>query len=144
MATSTSCKTKKVRKTPNKAMIRRWINALRSGEYRQGTGRLLGFKSESGECYCCLGVLTHIEGEGEWTFNEYGVGYEVVDDAILGAYVYKSDVTGFLDSTHLPLELKNKLGVPKKILDKLMRMNDAASSFEDIADYLYNQYLKRK
>jgi hypothetical protein len=36
-----------------KEMKRKWITALRSGEYKQGTGAL---KTDDGR-YCCLGVL---------------------------------------------------------------------------------------
>lgn len=33
----------------------KWVKALRSGEYKQGTGKL-----QQGENYCCLGVLCKI------------------------------------------------------------------------------------
>lgn len=39
----------------NKENIRKWVDALRSGEFKQGTGRL-----RTGDSYCCLGVACEI------------------------------------------------------------------------------------
>lgn len=48
-----------------------WIEALRSGNYKQGTGKL----RDKNNCYCCLGVLADtIDPEG-WagnTWNDLG------------------------------------------------------------------------
>jgi len=46
---------KKIKLT--KTLKKKWIKALRSGEYRQGVDKLC-FKGE----YCCLGVLADITG----------------------------------------------------------------------------------
>lgn len=35
----------------------KWTEALRSGKYKQGRTKLC-----ANECYCCLGVLSHIQG----------------------------------------------------------------------------------
>lgn len=37
-----------------------WITALRSGEYKQGTGRLITTDNSGSIAYCCLGVLKKI------------------------------------------------------------------------------------
>jgi hypothetical protein len=37
--------------------LRPWLQALRSGEYPQGEGRLC-----NGALYCCLGVLSQVQG----------------------------------------------------------------------------------
>lgn len=34
-----------------------WVAALRSGEYRQGTGELHALHEDGSESFCCLGVL---------------------------------------------------------------------------------------
>jgi hypothetical protein len=54
---------------PNKQNIQKWVDALRSGDYKQGTGRL---KSEN-NTYCCLGVACEISELGKWE-NEDGIG----------------------------------------------------------------------
>lgn len=44
---------------------RRWVDALRSGEYKQARNTL-----RKGESFCCLGVLCDLvrdEVEGEWS-----------------------------------------------------------------------------
>lgn len=47
----------------------KWLDSLRSGEYQQGKGKL-----QTGEGFCCLGVLEHcIEGRVEEKENEDGV-----------------------------------------------------------------------
>jgi hypothetical protein len=38
---------------------RLWVEALRSGDYQQGTG-LLHYEDEDGDQYCCLGVLCEV------------------------------------------------------------------------------------
>ena len=40
---------------PTKSQIKKWCNALRSGKYKQGKGRL-----QRQEGYCCLGVACHV------------------------------------------------------------------------------------
>lgn len=37
-------------------IAKRWVRALRSGRYRQGTG-VLCYRRDDGMHYCCLGVL---------------------------------------------------------------------------------------
>lgn len=40
----------------NKDLKKLWVEALRSGKYKQTKGRL---QSADGNAYCCLGVLEH-------------------------------------------------------------------------------------
>lgn len=57
----------------NRDVKARWIKALRSGEYKQGTGKL---KSKQND-FCCLGVLCdlHSKETGEdWIDNLYHTG----------------------------------------------------------------------
>ena len=49
----------------NKELIKKWITALRSGDYKQGKGTLAKIKTnsytgEKTERYCCLGVLADV------------------------------------------------------------------------------------
>lgn len=50
-----------------------WVDALRSGEYCQGTGELRG-----GNRFCCLGVLCDLHakttGKGSWDGEIYEAG----------------------------------------------------------------------
>ena len=49
----------------NPAFKKKWLKALRSGEYEQGQGCLVNDKDQ----FCCLGVACNLvvdEGVGEW------------------------------------------------------------------------------
>lgn len=37
-----------------------WVQALRSGEYRQGRGKLTRVEEDGSESFCCLGVLCDV------------------------------------------------------------------------------------
>jgi hypothetical protein len=41
----------------------KWLNALRSDRFTQGTGCLRDDKSYGSSSYCCLGVLCHVTGQ---------------------------------------------------------------------------------
>jgi len=91
----------------------KWIEALRSGKYKQGRWRL---RTKSDD-FCCLGVLCDVSGVSEWEENGLCYSYE-------GA------------SSHLPPSLRNQLTREAKEID-LTRMNDnSGMSFPDIADWI--------
>lgn len=94
---------------------RKWVEALRSGEYAQGTGRLAA-KTLNGIVYCCLGVKAKIEGNL--------VPYDY-DNSL---FMYCG--TGATGS--LPLE-----EMPPEIQEKLSTFNDTDErSFKWIASYI--------
>lgn len=43
-------------------LIRKWVHALESGEYRQGFGALLTMDGGGGHRFCSLGVLGSVAG----------------------------------------------------------------------------------
>lgn len=43
-----------------KVMKRRWIRALKSGEFKKGRRALVTSEGKRGKRYCCLGVLCEI------------------------------------------------------------------------------------
>jgi hypothetical protein len=49
-------------KKMNPVWKRRWVKALRSGEYKQGQGQLRAGRGADAQ-YCCLGVLCAITGK---------------------------------------------------------------------------------
>lgn len=132
-----------------KKFIRKWVKALRSGKYIQGTGRL-----RVGDSYCCLGVACDISGLGEWVKGEgniaRGYTYKVFSDN--GQYP--------LAVSYIPFVLVNKLGLGLSTLvgdkveppgattecfiqDSLVELNDSYGlSFEGIAAELEKRFLK--
>jgi hypothetical protein len=105
-------------------LIKKWVAALRSGEYKQGKGTL---HNTTDNTYCCLGVLGRV-----WGLKQYK---SAIEPRLCG---YGSSATNFLDDEDF-----GKLA-PKKSLavqSDLARMNDSGKSFEAIADWIEENLL---
>lgn len=77
---------------------RKWVQALRSGEYKQGIGALKGLNKDGEQTYCCLGVACDIYAK------ETGLAWEVRLDGSNRFY--------FLGKTGLlPYEVQKWLGL---------------------------------
>lgn len=102
----------------NKEWKTKWIEALRSGKYKQGVGLL----RNSYDQYCCLGVLCDLIDSEKWRKlpNSY--------------YEYLSFTKTF------PLKLLEELNILKYKHDNLIDMNDSGDDFNKIADYI-EEYL---
>jgi len=102
---------------PNVEFIKEWIIALRSGEYKQGMAEW--FKPDS-NTYCCLGVLNKISGE------------ELKENGQLKN-----------EDHHDLFATTNKTGLNYEQKKELAAMNDSGNhTFESIADFLENKYIK--
>lgn len=90
----------------------KWIEALRSGKYKQGR---LALRTRN-DHFCCLGVLCDVSGVSEWKENGPCYSYD-------GA------------SSLLPPLLRNQL--TREARHALMERNDySGMSFPDIADWI--------
>jgi len=94
----------------------KWLKALRSGEYNQGTGYLLEIHSQPEEkFYCCLGVLGKVCGNEDidllhqGTLNEF---HKRIPKLVMG-----------------PIEEND-------LVKKLTKFNDCGKSFKWIAAYI--------
>jgi len=106
-----------------------WIAALRSGDYEQGQHYMR--KVPAGEHvprYCCLGVLCDLvkDGFGEW---ETSLG------SYISSFLLKEEVPTRA-SVFPPEGLSRSLTLNWDLKSKLARMNDSGASFEEIADYI--------
>jgi len=114
-----------------KAMAQRWVNALRSGEYKQGSGKLRTNDGAGNFSYCCLGVLREVENLGGHDYH----------------YLSSSWVKVGLGSEHGKLEVK---GVPRSLAnlnDTGVHSLDANISnspfnFDEIADVIQAEYIE--
>ena len=102
---------------------KRWIKALRSGEYEQGRGQLCKDNK-----FCCLGVLYDIEHDGDWIYDP--LGREIVVDG--DTYI---DGCWTTDGGN-PFSYGQNLGIGISTLATLINMNDEDSSFSKIANWI--------
>jgi hypothetical protein len=113
----------------------KWIEALRSGEYKQGKGGLVTYTNEE-PFYCCLGVLCDLlakDGIGHWN-NDTSQRYiyyptDVEDDS--------KDASIAGRSGSLPIATQRLVGLDDWHQMLLANMNDTRGlSFTSIAEYI--------
>jgi len=107
---------------------RKWLAALRSGEYVQGKGNLLSIEESGEHSFCCLGVLCDLhsrETGQKWEVKKY-------DNVFSGLY----NVSRYLENCNiLPSAVEKWAGdnIPNWTLAD---MNDNGKSFKTIANYI--------
>ena len=106
----------------NKAVMKKWIEALRSGEYKQGLEAL-----RNGDRYCCLGVLCDLyarehPSEPQWELRSDDQHY------FLG------------EEVELPDKVREWVGLEhgdgSVEINDLVVMNDTGRSFDYIANFI--------
>ena len=124
-----------------------WVNALRSGEYNQATGKL---KTPQG--FCCLGVLTDLyvkEKNQEWILQSNNP--EVIDPE--DYYTFEQDhdflpnsvrVWAGLDSVCPEVMVENddyyeEYDADEYVSKELSDLNDNFALFDEIADLIESQ-----
>ena len=110
--------------------IKRWVDALRSGEYTQGRGRLRYVVGWSGvPRYCCLGVGLDVLAPKQWEGNTW----QNPDTPML-AHTYGWTGRPFLDGPGTPY---TSFGLTEDHTNDLMNLNDLEGcNFNEIADYI--------
>lgn len=112
-----------------KSVAKKWVKALRSGEYKQGKGRLV----DRNDNFCCLGVLCNIAPDslGEWVSNNKYVNWEFKDnegetDLLLppSKIIEWAGMNSFDGYVLYPTEIS------------VAEMNDDGASFDEIADFI--------
>lgn len=98
----------------NKELKQKWVEALRSGKYKQGKEALR--RCEPEESFCCLGVLCDIVDPHNW---------ELVD---LGDIYTHKGKSGYPDR-----EIARSVGLDDQFITNLAMANDNGKSFEQIA-----------
>ena len=112
----------------DRVFAKKWVKALRSGKYKQAHDVLF-----NGEGYCCLGVACIVAGK---------------------KFVHKVEANDYVvertkEYAHLPSSVKKLMKikyVTGEFTDKdgglgsLTDMNDSGKTFEEIADFIENNY----
>lgn len=104
----------------NPEVKKKWIEALRSGEYKQGHNALRVI-SEGGFGYCCLGVLCDLmkqSGLGDW------VGFS--------DFMYADQI----QRSYPQFEILEKIDMSFEASRILSSMNDQGCSFEEISNWI--------
>lgn len=100
--------------TMNKEVKTKWVDALRSGDYKQIIEEL-----QSLEGYCCLGVLCKLA-------KEDGIGVDMYENIIIGGEL--EDQVNVIDWSGLKDDNE---------VQHLIHMNDnECRTFEEIANYI--------
>lgn len=105
----------------NQEIKAKWVEALRSGKYKQGKKRLR-FR---GDTYCCLGVLCDVMG-AEWY-----MGGEGEDDSC-----YYAKFSEVAEASILPPPIREAADINEEAEGDLITMNDQGDSFSTIADHI--------
>lgn len=129
-------------------IMKKWINALRSGKFKQGTGTLKQYDSKGNAQYCCLGVLCELYNqemkknkkkmlsETTWSNDsDFSYGYcklggkkEDLPKEVMKWAGIKDSIGKFYDEGDL-------IGEPC-----LADMNDCGTKFKTIADIIEEKY----
>ena len=127
-----------VQKEPMNPEIKKlWVDALRSGEYKQGQGTL-----KRSDCFCCLGVLTDIfikiTGRAEWIPVAESHRARIISTD----YAYQEESSAILlkavcewaglkrPNPVMPIRL------PTRNITTLSELNDLGRGFSEIADII--------
>jgi hypothetical protein len=101
-----------------KSLRAAWLKALRSGKYKQGTGKLRNKLDQ----YCCFGVVCDISGLGRWAGRSEDYLYSIESE---------------ISSEWLPISLSTLLDLDVATKTNLIYMNDKyQKTFTEIAAYL--------
>lgn len=124
--------------------VKKWVEALRSGDYQQGIEYLCNEDEISGNfTYCCLGVACDILTENDWV--------KVIDSTMWSIGEHKAfdmpstyDLSGWecAETASLPSkEILNNMGLDVVYAQELAELNDSGWSFEKIANKIEKDLL---
>lgn len=115
-----------------------FLDALRSGEYEQGTGRLAMVKDDGVVGYCCLGVLS-AEGAKAGVCNplelsDYFTGNPAEKEWVLKASDNEDGIE-YVDAFP-PQSICDWAGLTFEDIFTLANINDKSDSFAEVIEYI--------
>tara|TARA_R110002012_G_scaffold25715_4_gene84720 strand:- start:2258 stop:2629 length:372 start_codon:yes stop_codon:yes gene_type:complete len=121
-----------------KSDVKKWIKALRSGDYLQVQERLYEVNEIDGTtAYCCLGVACDLLVDDYWIGHRGHRG-----EWSIGAFKKWETSTGTLNSAILPTpEMVDSMGLDIEYVKDLADLNDQGWSFAKIADKIERDLL---
>ena len=120
----------------DKKIKKKWLKALRSGNYDQGKGTLCSIAEDGEASYCCLGVLVEEEqGEDVWVKNK--ICYTSYDPYHIRGTNNDGSLTTVLAKRAGLHGVTSTSNVNEDIEEELIALNDEAeATFEEIANFI--------
>ena len=106
----------------NPEIKQKWLEALRSGKYKQGRGLLRDSKNQ----FCCLGVLCDIIKPNGWRLSPHTIPIPTY------SFLYGDGAAEFV----LRNNVLKYVGMTDVQHDALVNLNDNGKTFDEIADYI--------
>lgn len=123
----------------NKELVKLWVEALRSGQYRQIADRLRR-ELDTGYGYCCLGVLCEI---AKPLASEELLERKLQDDGYIPTEINKLLQQQAIDGSLIARFRELVVQMPSGNLTAVTILNDDLQmSFNEIADLLEQTHLK--
>lgn len=116
-------KTQKLKLDPETKQ--KWIDALRSGEYKQGNGVLFDIE-DGGKQFCCLGILGKVCNIPELSMKDTGMPY----------YLSERQQKKLPKWARVSNKSEDANDPTFKLFEKLADYNDGGKSFKWIASYI--------
>jgi len=119
----------------DKELRDKWVEALRSGKYKQGKAKLAEKNTDGSFSYCCLGVLCDVAN------LKYIVDKASGTNGIIEAKAYYINDERHRSFAFLPLDPRFQ-NIWENVMScdsmeqHLITMNDEGSTFEEIADWI--------
>jgi hypothetical protein len=111
-------------------LIEKWLEALESGEYKQGDG-ILAKKQGNATEFCCLGVACVVDGRSEKRLYKLATLPETMTKKLGINYVGSfENPTLYRGKYYYSLAQANDLGVSFKAIAKIIRKNLAEGNFK--------------
>jgi hypothetical protein len=129
---------------PNKERIQKWVDALRSGEFKQGRGQLRDKTFNNEYRHCCLSVACEVfrreTGRGAWNGNnDFVVHHEDENLEVASSYLPPSVIRWFSFPYKDPLISNGKSSRYASFRNDVEKW-----TFEEIADGIERTYIKEK
>jgi hypothetical protein len=121
-------------------IMKKWVKALRSGKFKQGTGTLKQFNSKGQAQHCCLGVLCELYNSEMKKNKKKTLSEKVYDNDIGFGY---TRFNGSADC--LPQNVRDWSGIASSygkfyggdtLPEPLADLNDNGKKFKTIADII--------
>ena len=131
-----------------KEVMKKWVKALRSGKFKQGTGTLKQFDSKGNAQHCCLGVLCELYNDSMRKSKKKTLPEKVYDNDMDFPHGY-CRFGGKRDD--LPKEVMEWAGIDNSVGEfttdntiysvySLADLNDTGRKFKTIADIIEKNY----